>query len=300
MYTTGFGTLKDKDIYIMKKTLSGIFILIFLCTHPVLSTPIGVVYIEKYNGLLGNQLFQFCLGKVLADELNFSLKCPPIFGFPETHLHNNVKLPAHLRTERLTGHVINFKAICQNKDPRIIKLEGIFARYEYFKNHKQKIRTWLRFKEPIDPHPNPNDIVLHVRIQPGTGVELPFDYYHKVLSIAQYDRVYICTNHPTHPFLKNFTKYNPIIKKATPLNSLLNEYGKQYDKMIPYVLDDFKFITSFNKIVAAQSTFSWWAALISDATEIYAPLPRHGIMSKERPDVQLTGIEEPRYIYIKC
>ncbi len=88
---------------------------IFLCTDLILSTSTGVVYIEQYNGLLGNQLFQFCLGKVLADELNFSLKCPPIFGFPETYLHNNVKLSAHLRTERLAGHVINFKAMCQNE-----------------------------------------------------------------------------------------------------------------------------------------------------------------------------------------
>lgn len=78
------------------------------------------------------------------------------------------------------------------------------------------------------------------------------------------------------------------------------EYGKNYTEIIQLTIEDFKFIMSFNKIVVAQSTFSWWAAFLSDAQEIFAPLPEKGIMSNERPDVQLTGIEEDRYTYISC
>ena len=39
-------------------------------------------------------------------------------------------------------------------------------------------------------------------------------------------------------------------------------------------IEDFKFIKQFNKIVMANSTFSWWASVLSEASEIYYPSPR--------------------------
>lgn len=262
----------------------------------------GIIYIERHLGLLGNQLYQFCLGKILSTELNYPLHCPPIYGFPETYKYNTPpQLNNNMPTEELNGHVINLKSILSNKTPRIISLKGIFSRYEYYKKYTAQIKQWLKFETPIKRQINPNDIVMHVRInrEQHHYMDLPPSYYEKALSITTFDKLYICTNEPKDPYLNHFQKYNPIITSGLSLRELMNQ-GKSYDEIMKLNLEEFKFIMSFNKIITAQSTFSWWAAFLSEATEIYAPLPNKGIMSPERPDIQMTGIEEERYTYIQC
>lgn len=237
-----------------------------------------VVYIDRYLGRLGNQLFQFCLGKILSKELGIPFITPPIKGFPETYLHQNEKTPRNGKSRELKGHVIKFNNILSKNTRRNIRLNGFFIRYEYYKNYTDDIKYWLRFDEEIGQQ-DPNDIVLHIRLNNPEGY-LPFEYYEDALATTTFNNVYICTNAPEDPFIVKFEKYNPIIIKR------------------PY-LDDFKFITSFNKIAIAQSSFSWWAAFLSKAEEIYMPLPNKGYMSSERPDCQWK-VEEERYHYIPC
>ena len=38
----------------------------------------------RYKARLGNNLFQYCLGRILANELGFVLQADPIPGFPNT------------------------------------------------------------------------------------------------------------------------------------------------------------------------------------------------------------------------
>ena len=39
----------------------------------------------KYIGRLGNNLFQYCLGRIIAEGLGYKLKVDPIPGFPNTN-----------------------------------------------------------------------------------------------------------------------------------------------------------------------------------------------------------------------
>lgn len=52
------------------------------------------------------------------------------------------------------------------------------------------------------------------------------------------------------------------------------------------------FIRSFKKIIIGEkSTFGWWAALLSDATEIFVP------KSSDQHIIQAM-VDQPRYNYI--
>ena len=56
------------------------------------------------------------------------------------------------------------------------------------------------------------------------------------------------------------------------------------------ILNDFNFIRSFYKIIINVSTFSWWAAMLSDAKEIYASKNwkyLKGVGNKNLPFVEL-------------
>lgn len=101
-----------------------------------------------YRGRLGNNLFQYCLGRILAIELGYKLIADPIPGFPGTGDLVDGREFAEPVNE-LCGQRINFHDQLNNRECRKVVLNGCFQRDEYYKQHKRKIRKWLEI-EPID------------------------------------------------------------------------------------------------------------------------------------------------------
>jgi hypothetical protein len=63
----------------------------------------------------------------------------------------------------------------------------------------------------------------------------------------------------------------------------------------------FSEITSFNKIVASQGTFSFWAAFLSNAEKIYWPFPDDGPNSNNEKfvgGVNLLVDDDERYTIV--
>ncbi|MDR3645997.1 MAG: alpha-1,2-fucosyltransferase [Candidatus Babeliales bacterium] len=221
------------------------------------------IHITCDSHMLGNRLFIFCYSKILAEQLHATVISEPIKGFPNTYnlLHSNSETT--------------------------INKHGYFQRYEYYQPYKKQIKEWLKLDSQIIPHADKDDIIIHIRSLENMYY-VPFDYYQKALADTSYNKVYICIDDPNSSFLDNFKVYKPIIiKHANPFDP-------------DATLQDFKLIMSFNKIIASKSTFSWWAAFLSDASEIYIPKTNHGMMSPEVPEVDLFVTDEPRYKYIEC
>tara|TARA_R110002051_G_scaffold325548_3_gene428806 strand:+ start:4288 stop:5064 length:777 start_codon:yes stop_codon:yes gene_type:complete len=247
----------------------------------------------QYGGRLGNNMFQYCFGRILAEELGYDLIAPPIFGFAGTE-EKVLGSRVEGEPERVGGHQVDIKHILALEPPKPILLDGFYQRYEYYKPHKDKIKEWLR----IDNHnvgQDDEDIIIHLRL--GDDITtfdadnpyiMPFSFYEKALENTTYNRVYICSEPETinSKYIKQFDKYDPIILNGDTLS-------------------DFRSLKSFKKIIISQSTFSWWAAFLSDATEIFFPLPAKGNArfvnewSDGRSDIDLVVSDEPRYKYIK-
>ena len=45
----------------------------------------------QYGGRLGNNMFQYCFGRILAEKLGYELIASPIMGFDETNQKVNGK-----------------------------------------------------------------------------------------------------------------------------------------------------------------------------------------------------------------
>jgi len=68
------------------------------------------------------------------------------------------------------------------------------------------------------------------------------------------------------------------------------------------ILDVFKELTSFNKIIACQGTFSFWVCFLSNASKIYWPVTNDGPNSNNKnfgTHVNLKVDDEDRYVHIK-
>lgn len=265
--------------------------------------------IVHFRGRLGNNLFQYAIGRIIAEELGFSLNCQspgsitegaPKFSadstlvglaryFPNVRLRiDGSEYVSPVESYELSsipgwkGQTVDFNAILSNKLPRQIRLEGYFQRYEYLREHKANLRRWFYFdKLPLSFPVERNDVLVSIRRGMDVGLNrwvLPLSYYDGVLTtLPDIGKVYVCGTEINEDVYSKFRKYNPTYFLGSPM-------------------EQFSFVTRFRRIVLSNSTFMWWAAFLSDAEELYAPHSAAGrcYAFTGFEDVSL-GIDEDRY-----
>jgi hypothetical protein len=238
----------------------------------------------RYKDRLGNNLFQYCFGRILAEELGFALQADAIPGFPNTT--QRVAGSVHEGPEQvLTGMRVPLEGILADRSPRHIILDGWFQDYRYYRPRRQKIREWLAFDPAIRvPEVQPG-LVVNVRrtdyIQRGWA--LPFSYYEEAIKrlLPQGGSVWIVTDDAADPFFRRFKRWEPRLFRGNDLEQLL-------------------FMTRAPRLVMSQSTFSWWPTFLAEQQEVACPLPGFGCWAEgpESPDGAL--IERDRFQCFEC
>lgn len=238
----------------------------------------------NYTGRLGNNLFQYALGRYLAEEMGYELSADPL-PFPRTH-------------ERVSGHSFqgphesvgpweaNILGIISNPSIRSLIIQGNFQYYSYYKPFMDRIQKWFAFPQDLSSpwEINANDLLIYLRLGDyyDVGFTLKFEFYELAIKMAMPTRIFIVTEDKNHPFVRIFDRYNPIIVSQDPLA-------------------DLAMARFFKKIVLSASSFSWWAAILSDADEVYFPIGDDGHWSLHRmqsPNYHIDlRVDEPRFIY---
>jgi hypothetical protein len=176
---------------------------------------------------------------------------------------------------------------------------GYFQRYEYYRPHAARIRSWLEVRDEVPDEVGPADIVLSIRrgrdYIPHFG--LPLSYYEEALRAVPHERVYICTNEPNDAFVRHLARRHGAVIRGGSFQG-----GKMLPDYWSGALDQLLFIRKFRNIVVSNSSFSWWAAWLSSAERIVYPRPASGLWAKGDPvsrDLDLE-VDEPRYLYLEC
>lgn len=267
-----------------------------------------------WQGRLGNRLFEYAIGRILAEELGYKLNADSLEGFSATQ--DRVLGKEIYSQISFTGQELDLAFIIRNQDRFGYILSGWFQRYEYYQPFKEKIKFWYnRNRKNGSIVPTAQDIVIHIRrtqprsvdmkldyifengllkvyehrvkfqpslgYGPGTVVKagedlLPFEFYNSILDGESFDRLFIITDIPHDPFFKLFDRYHPHIISGN-------------------IMDDFNILRSAAKIIMSISTFSWWAAFLSDASVIYMPDPGDYSIWGPKFRVDLKVTDESRY-----
>lgn len=232
----------------------------------------------EYRDRLGNNLFQYCFGRLLAEQLGFALTAPPIPGFPST----STDLPGSRYDGPevvVTDENLELDALLRDRSARKIIVRGYFQRAAFYRDYAAVIRQrWLKpATRRLEAMPTPDDIWVHVRRGDYMlwGSALPFSYYENAIMELGGGPVRIVTDDPADPFFWRFRKFNAVIVPG-------NEQ------------DDFYRLTCASKLVLSQSSFSWWAAFLSEADAVVCPVPVAGIWA-EQPHLRL---DDARYRYL--
>lgn len=246
-----------------------------------------------FIGRLGNNFFQYALGRMIAEHFGLELRCFCPEDKPVQFMGRGVELGPPATLSALSTHFpnapmsvsgtaimepvdsfdvyanpawdgqrIDLEGILTNGAPRRIQLAGYFQRYEYFRPFREQLRQWFHPENPQDiPEIASGDVLISIRR--GVDYEirkwiLPMKYYHQALAeIGSSGRVFVCGTCINERVREELDRYNPIYFDGTPLEHLC-------------------FMMRFGNIITSNSTFAWWGAFLSDATRIYAPRSRNG------------------------
>jgi len=144
-------------------------------------------------GHLGNNLFEYALGRIIAESLDRELIVLPgkdIPGWSRVELLSGIvdrlhdhfacfddaplKIPGQFverpqiryvqGENRWQGHAINLQHILDDGENHRIVLRGYFQRIEYYYPYKEKIKRWFSMKPMTLPvQLGSDDVVVHIR-----------------------------------------------------------------------------------------------------------------------------------------
>jgi hypothetical protein len=260
-------------------------------------------YFSSPRKNLGNKLFIYSACRIISELLGYELISPENALVRREDTENGQYKEILFPFKGVKGNIVNdqIKVIQDNDIIQLGSIEKLiesypnhgflnqsyFSKYDYIKPYKTKVKQY--FKSIVKDKRDGNDLVIMLRSSNHDGsFVLPDSYYLNIISQETFDNLYISLDHvDKHQSLLNkLQKYNP---------KFIN--GK--------ILELFSEITSFNKIIAAQGTFSFWACFLSNAEKIYWPITNDGPNSSKNSDkavfkdyVNLIVDDEPRYEFI--
>ncbi|MBK8957605.1 MAG: hypothetical protein IPM80_04025 [Proteobacteria bacterium] len=266
----------------------------------------------RYLGHLGNNLFQYALGRILAEELGGALCCramPDARGWGVVEQMSGIvdrfstqsaafadapqSLPGDARDEtqlryvigekqNWSGHGINLPWLLRHAHAQRIVLHGYFQRAEYYLPHRERIARWFALPAaPLLPKLGRRDVLVHVRQSLDMKLldrAIDMRFYVETLADMAPTRVFVCGLGIDDAVRSALAPFNPVYLELPALDTL-------------------KVMTQARRIILANSTFSWWGAWLSEAEEIVYPRVTRNFWSADRADIALE-VPEPRYRYV--
>jgi hypothetical protein len=238
-----------------------------------------------FRGGLGENLFQYEVGRRLAERLGLALTCveptltgmhdraanPPLHAVVEalplvtmTHPGLSVDTPVEEYSHRTIGNwdgqSIPLGAILSNSDARRIVLEGYFQRYaEYIAPVLDRLRRLYAVQAPWPDSALRLDeravtiVIWRTPQYAMRGWLVPLPYYDEALrTCGPVERVYVCGPGLSDAVKVHFERYAPTYLDCSAIQ-LLAVLGHS------------------RRIVLANATLPWWGAVLSHATRIVGP-----------------------------
>jgi hypothetical protein len=213
----------------------------------------------NYKGRLGNNMFQYAVGRLIAAHNGLKLKTE--WNHPEF-----LEATKNPDGDEIDGRVIKIEDVgpinrtdCSN--PLLtdyhnwqVNVNGFFQDAAFYNQYRDEIRGF--WKLPAAPK-NTEDLVIHLRLTDywwyrNKSCVIHPEWYYSIIKKEKYKKLYIVVEpHSTNKkYLSYFAQFKPVIVSGTPKS-------------------DFEFMMSFDRIVCSNSTFAWWAAFLSTASKIW-------------------------------
>jgi len=259
----------------------------------------GTIKVKFSNGF-GNNLFQYCFGRLLAEyhNLNYCHDAIPELGVRKEIYPFNKKLKiikfrakTNLEAKKYDkNHQKYFQSMKESCNFDFYTFIFYFEDYTLYKPYLDKIRSWF----PDIKKTNTKDLVLHLRLRNRVvwathykNFVKPQIYKEIIKTNFKFEKLFIVTDSEKWDYVtkkdirkvqqeiakkykRNPTKFISVDKSVKYVNSLIDSL-KDFEPILHHskrAIDDFNFIRSFDQIIFKNSTFAWWASVLSKASKI--------------------------------
>lgn len=252
-----------------------------------------MITVQLTNGF-GNNIFQFVAAKLLSifHDQNL-LVLPP---FPDYYAIPSLERIG-IKVDRFqrpssgleigdSNYKFAFDSKYSNSD---FILNGYFEDHTYYKDKISLIKSWFN---PVQKRSD-DDLVIHFRTGDRLFMKNEFHTkprvvnYFRALEKFDFDKLYIVTDMPfwRHISIQDLQSAEfhinvPMEKRVDAQLSVdyFNEFIDGLSKFEPIVEnrtidEDFNFIRTFDNILFEHGTLAWWAAVLSEASQVgvYGP-----------------------------
>lgn len=226
----------------------------------------------KVRGRLGNQMFQYAFTRLTAERLGLDYRfAGNMDQFRDMFPHIQLNL-LDLTAVNAQGNVDENVHEVNKNNPVYGDLEtdelarippgsaqefdlfGYFENAELYWPHRDQIKSWFNLK--LQPSTTPVYNVRGCESREKTLEEIAC--YKEALSVIEKSGI-VVTDDPTWSFVNGF---------GIPVQHGIYQ-------------EDFLAVASAPEIVIGRSTFSWWAAFLSNAKRVWQPEPRVSWRSKQ-------------------
>ena len=253
----------------------------------------------KYTIGFGNNIFQYVFARILAETKGLFLIQDGIepLNIPKSTAEKN-----NFNTIQVNDSNA-MEILCNTNLSNNINYDvsGYFEDYRFYGPYIKDIQSWFK---PI-PKRKDNDLILHFRLQ-NRLIEVNHiknrvnpKAYTDFLNTIEFDKLHIVTDAAkwekhnlsdieliTKQFLAGPNANSKLVDPNISMN-YMNELVSEINKFNPIIhcvgngvnggsgyhrssfMDDFNLIRSFNNVMFQDSTFSWWAAFLGNATNAY-------------------------------
>lgn len=214
---------------------------------------------------LGNRLFRIAGIIGIAEKNGYEYAFPKWINqqYFKNTLPTRLFFPTKMRLpNNYMGYCFGFVGF---DFPDNVDLEGEFGSWKYWEHCEDKIRHYLEFQELCEPFKD--CILIHYRDYKGNEgwEQLGISYYYKAIAEFPKKRVVVVTDN---------------IEKAR--QTLGNKF--EYTSNTPII--DLYLLTQADYLIIANSTFSWWAGVLTKG-EVIAPAKWYGPILKDAPTKDL-------------
>jgi len=219
------------------------------------------VTIKWTGGRTGNDLFQYAFARIIAHKNNLKLETPwPHDDFVQANPPNggDVIEEPYVLIQDLYHDQHDRDWHRQDFKKKRVEVSGFFQHAKYYDENPDFVKSIFSLP-PLEKRP-PEEVVIHYRLgdyyQVGAGGSVIHPTWYtgilmqKIRFNPRKQKLYIVTDDPKDKILHSFQRFQPEIVSDTPEH-------------------DFNFIRQFDTILCGNSSFSWWASFLSEATRIF-------------------------------
>ncbi len=231
-------------------------------------------------GRMGNRMFQYAFGYLLAKQKSTSLHTDGLPNFNILSTQTPIIAP-YIETKQYGNNNVDMDELLKcNKD---IAVNSFVQKADYYKNYRNELREVFGIKPQIII--NEEKLVIHIRETDykDLGCFLGYEIYKKIIMEAGFSKAILVTDN------SNCETVQLLLKDGCVLNTegCVSKFDPVCDDRS--MLDFYTLLYSEN-VAISQSSFSWWTAFLGYHKKVYFPYTdQKGIwkVSPEKDDIDL-------------